>query len=700
MNASDPTASPTSWAILIGIDEYSTDKPGHNLNGCVNDVSSIYAYLLKEEWSKANIAVLIAPRQHVKGSTPFLRDTSYDKPTRKKVFDAIDRIYKKAKAGDTVLIHYSGHGGYRKTRYPKLKGTGARDELICLLGGDMSDVTLGRELDNLAARFAVVITLDCCHSGGATRGDKPTDNSVRCWPSDELRIWDDIAGDIVEESTASSDEESEQFGGLFDEVINEDVTVDTQCVRNVSLQPSGLYRSRNYTVLSACQAHEVARESTFSGLRQGVWTEAYISTLTALGERSKTESYGELHKQLSLRIRDDGFPQRPLHFGLANRQIFGANLRDVVDPHRAYVSRIESNARMATIDKGVLAGVQRGDTYQLLSAGNITHGHKRLTISAVEEFSAKGKFISMAPAGSPSDSINPRVGWVAELESRSGYATVRIVHDEAKTMGSGDNNTLKTFRATWRQYDEATEPLVLEFDDANPAQGGVDILVRLGNGVFTFHDFRGILLERFPKLPTDVPDVSMRLMNLLRHLQRFNTVFRLQSPVVRGSTKPYQWSFEQYTDTTEEAPADVISRWRLKVTNLPSSRHDLYCTCLTLTPLYGVRKILPLEEDDRVGRIVPGETWEEPIDIDMINEHSEWFREPGTNMRDIFKVCISKELPSRDAFKGLELEELTTAIPSELRARSGRQQVHSQSWWIETMEVLTPLPWCSSKGES
>lgn len=87
--------------------------------------------------------------------------------TRSRVATEIENAAAALKAGDIMLIHYSGHGAY----LPDLNGdeTDAQDETWCLYDGQLVD----DELYNLYSKFQpgvrVLVLSDSCHSGTVTR---------------------------------------------------------------------------------------------------------------------------------------------------------------------------------------------------------------------------------------------------------------------------------------------------------------------------------------------------------------------------------------------------------------------------------------------------------------------------------------------------------------------------------------------------
>jgi hypothetical protein len=83
-------------ALLIGIN-YVGQKG--QLSGCHNDVANIKKYLIqKEGFQEKDMLILMDDGRH-------------NQPTRKNITDSFIRLTQYSQPGDTVFIHYSGHGG-------------------------------------------------------------------------------------------------------------------------------------------------------------------------------------------------------------------------------------------------------------------------------------------------------------------------------------------------------------------------------------------------------------------------------------------------------------------------------------------------------------------------------------------------------------------------------------------------------------
>lgn len=146
-------------ALLVGIDQYP--EPAHRLAGCRNDVAAFEELLtLRVEPERLRLLTLVD-----------------EQATRDNVIAAFRAHLGKAKAGDSVLFYYAGHGS--RERSPEVFWTVEPDRLDETLvlwdsrqpgGWDLADKELAALIRPLAAAGAhVAVILDSCHSGSGTR---------------------------------------------------------------------------------------------------------------------------------------------------------------------------------------------------------------------------------------------------------------------------------------------------------------------------------------------------------------------------------------------------------------------------------------------------------------------------------------------------------------------------------------------------
>lgn len=146
-------------AVLIGINKYQI--PGSDLSGCVNDVKNLRGVLTSYYgFAEKDITTLTDSRA-----------------TKKAMQAAIQKLIRSGKKGDTLLLHYSGHG----SNVPDDNGDEAdnRDEILCPTDLDWKDPFrddwLRQALGKLQSGVNLTVIMDCCHSGTITRAIIPPD---------------------------------------------------------------------------------------------------------------------------------------------------------------------------------------------------------------------------------------------------------------------------------------------------------------------------------------------------------------------------------------------------------------------------------------------------------------------------------------------------------------------------------------------
>lgn len=143
-------------ALLIGINYFDTSS---QLNGCHNDVDAVHELLV-------NIFGFRPENVEVLKDTP--GDSNHklaDCPTRRNIVASMKELVKNSVAGDTLFVHYSGHGSWTKD----LNGEepDKRDEMICTVDDNqILDDELNQMLvKDLPAGVKLRCLFDSCHSG-------------------------------------------------------------------------------------------------------------------------------------------------------------------------------------------------------------------------------------------------------------------------------------------------------------------------------------------------------------------------------------------------------------------------------------------------------------------------------------------------------------------------------------------------------
>ncbi|KAL5443614.1 hypothetical protein PMIN07_001172 [Paraphaeosphaeria minitans] len=548
--------APTRWAIIVGIDCYSTQKRPEerpNLRGCANDAVLVYNFHVDElKVTSANIFLHLERHPDLR-----INDPKHSGASIFNVCSSIKTVTERARKGDFVHIHFSGHGSRGKTEKPS--------EYLEFRGAKMKDVDFGKRLDDLtkAGEVAVLVTLDCCFSGGATRYDQLEDHdaSIRSYPEPDDEV-DELAAPDVE---------------------------DDDYDRQVTLQKGRLYRDRDYTVMTACQPHEKAGEWHISNSKYGRHGAYTWSLIYQLKEVCKPEhsihitTYEMLHGVLEATVlheceKKSKSPQHPTLFGPRDRVLLGDKSleasRDV-----AIVTGVE-NGKLK-LNRGRVSGAKPGDRYRIGSlgknkgdqgddaievevtdeieeyrcyavlSGDLTRGNERLILKrfAMIETGRLARLIerkSLSLAVITHDSKPNSVEIVAGLralwpELRHLIVPIDLVSVKQKRT----NGPLSRFFGKTKWLRDRTKYSDVEPNTSAARQQAVsaveaqfNIAIKQGK-TFT----ASVLDSRHKPFPfvediqATFSDLPKRLMGVLRHLQSYFLVAELKSPFLIPKNK-------------------------------------------------------------------------------------------------------------------------------------------------------------------
>lgn len=195
------------YALIIAIGDYPA-KGGWSTISSVNDVPLIKGALLLQGFKEADIMTITDA-----------------KATKKGIEEAVGTLEKKLKKGDIVVVHYSGHGqqifddngdevdGLDEALVPY-------DAYVKYTHNYKGENHLrDDELANMIANFRnklgkdgqLLITLDSCHSGSATRGQKTRGGQAALMPPDWKKSAGDKKGSGIFERTKINKEDAAPF---------------------------------------------------------------------------------------------------------------------------------------------------------------------------------------------------------------------------------------------------------------------------------------------------------------------------------------------------------------------------------------------------------------------------------------------------------------------------------------------------------
>ena len=188
------------------------------LNGAVNDIQQLSSLAKLKDF---DIQTLLDKRANADN-----------------VRSALDDIKLTAKEGDTVWIAYSGHGGQIKN------SAGRMLETYCFYDGQMADFEMLNHIAGFAKGVKVILSLDCCHSGGFDR--QMLGNSTAL-----------IAKSMPKDFQL--DLQSTHFSQI------------KQGINEANINMNG---GQNLLILAACQKSQVA----YDGAKNGLFTAAMLKT--------------------------------------------------------------------------------------------------------------------------------------------------------------------------------------------------------------------------------------------------------------------------------------------------------------------------------------------------------------------------------------------------------------------------------------
>ncbi|MCH9647428.1 MAG: caspase family protein [Deltaproteobacteria bacterium] len=319
-------------ALLIGINDYPHFRFEAQLKGAVHDVETMDSLLRDFGFDTEDVEIL-----------------TNDRATRAGIVSAMQRLLSRTCRGDTVVVHFSGHGSRRRAPGCIYRGEDLESVLVTNDSSHEGDepnrdisgselYTWLRHLSVLTPR--VTLVLDCCHAGTMARK-----------PGAELRVSRQ-RGDGVRVREVEPDER-------FMEELPFPWSMDDTALPGPG-ETDWLPMNEALTLIAACTGNERASEMNIedgsSLVSQGALTEALG---VALKEAPEGATYNDLLPVITHRVRRLYPDQHPQIEGARNRVILGIEERR---PRRE-VSVISSRQSDLVLDVGSLHGVGAGSIW-------------------------------------------------------------------------------------------------------------------------------------------------------------------------------------------------------------------------------------------------------------------------------------------------------------------------------------------------
>ncbi len=314
-----PATAGALRALLIGINGYANVRP---LAGCVNDVLAVHQFLTTQaQFPREQIQVLVAPS----AGTPAPADLGLTVlPTRANILAALKTLAEQAQPGDHVVVYYSGHGVNIANPTHSTEQIGAL--VPCDARAPTTNFLINRDLNAAVRAIAKITTLtmilDCCHSGGATRGVVTPDTDADAPSVREL---------VIDPDTITAAAWTTLMGGSAATVAEERIGGDTDS-RDVGGSGWGgrLSATDELIVLSGCRDVETAQEFTPPGHpRRGAMTLALLDALQTVSaapgnpNQIAPTTWNDIYPLLRQRVQGLFPAQTPTLEGRSERPVFG-----------------------------------------------------------------------------------------------------------------------------------------------------------------------------------------------------------------------------------------------------------------------------------------------------------------------------------------------------------------------------------------
>ena len=350
------SSTPQKHALIIAVGKYDLNTTGWWSLSSKDDAKLLHKTLQQIGFKPENIDTVVNERA-----------------TKNGVLKSLDDLEREIKAGDIVVIHYSGHG----QQLPDDNGDeeDKLDECLVLFGaknptvkripydisGYLRDEEFGAALEKIRAKLGseghLLVVMDSCHSGSgardvgdeANRGDHP------------------YRGDTTQP--------------VQDNEIGFGIAIDSKNQSTPNLC--------KYVFISAANANQLAKQNTEEpGKGFGALTYAFSK---AIGGRSNNETYQSLFASIMSEIKGRGLRQTPTIEGDINYTLFGG---DYIKPQAFFeILKIENDS-IITIKGGKLVELYLNTKVAVVPAGKPYAEENVLatgTISQADNFEAEVK---------------------------------------------------------------------------------------------------------------------------------------------------------------------------------------------------------------------------------------------------------------------------------------------------------------------
>ncbi|MGF1493334.1 MAG: caspase family protein [Microcoleaceae cyanobacterium] len=655
------------YALLIGINCYRPNRlPDgsyfRNLDGCVRDINRVEAFLKDvRKVPEDQIIKLTATASASDESQPI--EPPEQLPTRDNMVAGFRKLGEVAPVGSQIYIHYAGHGGRAKTVFAEIKGEGELDEglaptdLGTSVGQYLRDLELAHLLQELVKQdLLVTVVLDCCHSGGATRGD----TAVR-----GTDVEDDKPLQPGYQPVASMQELRATW-----ESLNRSGTRGLKTV--------GIPDSDEYVVLAACRQNEVAYEYAFNREtreKSGALTYWLLDTLR---QASPGQTYKMLYDRINARIHGQFPSQTPLLIGAGSRLVFGSEEGEIVFSVPVIKVEPKDNGLEAVLGVGQANGITKGAEFAIYPADatDLNKKEDRVAIAKVIQRGSSTSICKLEAIEGQELAVEPGDQAVQIAVAPSLVRLVSLLpqledaDEPTKQALTGLKDTLAEQGKGWLELGET----VAEGDNGE----GIDFFVEVNHkGEYEIRDTAGELLKNInPALKIDDPKAPEKVVKRLIHLAKYRAAltidnFDSDSPLTGklsvewlgtsdiydlGDPIPKPAQLHQFADPTKPSAKDGEHVF-LSIRN--DSATALNVAVLSFDANWSVTQIHPGSTENFI-TLEAGKEEKLPINTSLEGT--------GEAVENTLKVFATRDQAN---FRWLELPSLDEQITSKGLTRSG-----------------------------
>lgn len=611
---------PNVYALLIGVDCYMPNllpdgSYYKNLGGCVRDINHVEAFLKDFQKVPENqIIKLTASPSEEDERIPM--EPPDKLPTRNNMIAAFRKLSEIAPAGSQVYIHYSGHGGRAKTVFPEIKGRDGIDEglvptdLGTTEGQYLRDLDLAQLLKELVAKdLTVTAILDCCHSGGATRGDS------------EIRGMN-----VVDEKPLLPGQEI---------VIPQETQKSWKEEGTRGLKAEGLPVSEDYVVVAACRQNEYAYEYAFNREtreKNGALTYWLLDTLR---QKNAGQTYQDLFDRVNAKIHTQFPQQTPMLMGPGNRKILGSELAEEINA--VSVLNVETNAEtkevQALLSVGQVNGIGKGAEFAIYPRNaDLKLKENRVAIARIIQRGGTESLCKLEPIEGKEFTVEQ--GDRAILVSPSINLVRKVLFFEKKEATSEEvAQPLLPDDKLLPEFFKQQKPALEAIKNALPENGWVELaedVVNIdddegvayqvalnNNGEYEIFDRTGHPYSNIIPVKLGEPDAATKVIKRLAHLAKFHTAAEIDntdsdSPLAGKLSVEWLGTSDSYEQGDKIPPKSQMKPFAdpnrptvklgefifLSIQN--NSLQDLNVAALDLASDWSIEKIFPGKSADFV----------------------------------------------------------------------------------------------------